>query len=296
MGGLRKLMPVTFATYAVGMMALSGVPLFAGFWSKDDILHSAHTWPWSQIPYALGVIAALLTAFYMMRQVCYVFFGPSRWAGEMETPQESPGVMTIPLTILAVFAVGLGFIGTPAWPWLQNYLEGQSSAFNFRELTQSSIVTVLLTSSVIALAGIVVGWWLYGRQEVNDPEQPDALEKFQPDIFFLLQNKYFVDEFYEATVIRFNAWFAQFCDDVDYWFWNGGVLAIGYVIIGLSWVSRVFDEYVIDLGFYETCRGVAGSGRFLSSLQNGRVQNYLRVIGVALAALGLFLLWGCQAP
>ena len=79
MGGLRKHMPVTFATYAVGMLALAGFPLvFSGFWSKDEILHAAHGWSVSQAPFYLGLFGALLTAFYMTRQVCYVFFGPLR--------------------------------------------------------------------------------------------------------------------------------------------------------------------------------------------------------------------------
>jgi NADH-quinone oxidoreductase subunit L len=79
MGGLRKFMPVTFATYAVGMMALSGVPLFfSGFWSKDEILHAAHGWSVSHWPFYLGLAGVLLTAFYMTRQICFVFFGQSR--------------------------------------------------------------------------------------------------------------------------------------------------------------------------------------------------------------------------
>ena len=78
MGGLRKLMPITFATYAVGMLALCGVPLFSGFWSKDEILHSAHLWSVSSVPYYMGAAGALLTAFYMTRQVYYVFFGRRR--------------------------------------------------------------------------------------------------------------------------------------------------------------------------------------------------------------------------
>src|SRR5687768_1218260 len=79
MGGLKKFMPVTFATYAIGIMALSGVPLFfSGFWSKDEILHAAHNWSVSQIPFYLAAFGALLTAFYMTRQVCYVFFGNRR--------------------------------------------------------------------------------------------------------------------------------------------------------------------------------------------------------------------------
>ena len=82
MGGLKKFMPVTFATYAIGMLALSGFPLFfSGFWSKDEILHSAHGWPVSHIPFYLGCAGALLTAFYMTRQVALVFFGQYRRTG-----------------------------------------------------------------------------------------------------------------------------------------------------------------------------------------------------------------------
>src|SRR5688572_17065005 len=99
MGGLRKLMPVTFATYAIGTMALAGVPLlFSGFWSKDEILHSASIWAPSKIPFLLGLAGAFLTAFYMTRQMCYVFFGKLRLDEKLH---ESPGVMTIPLVILA---------------------------------------------------------------------------------------------------------------------------------------------------------------------------------------------------
>jgi NADH-quinone oxidoreductase subunit L len=293
MGGLKKFMPVTFATYAIGMMALSGVPIFfSGFWSKDEILHAARDWPHSALPYYMGVFGALLTAFYMTRQMCYVFFGKNRAGNEgvhqgaEHTPHESPSVMTVPLAILAVFAVGLGFLGTPAWPWFQKFLGGEPATFN---------VGVLLLSTVIVGAGIGLGWWLYGREPIESSESPDVLEKMRPDIFALLQNKFFVDEFYEFTIIRFNAWWCDFCDWLDYWIWQGAVFAVSYAVVGISWVARVFDEYVINLGFDQSCQGVGGGGKWLSRLENGRVQNYLRVIGVALAALGLFLLWGCSA-
>src|SRR5262249_41725522 len=141
----KKFMPITFATYAVGMLALSGFPLvFSGFWSKDAILHSAHGWPVNQWPFYLGCFGALLTAFYMTRQVALVFFGKSRTgvapvsdsketaqaehgkkgqAGSLSyVPHESPGTMTWPLIILAVCTVGLSAIGTPAWPWFQKFL------------------------------------------------------------------------------------------------------------------------------------------------------------------------------
>src|ERR1700678_2513284 len=109
MGGLRRRMPVTFAAYAVGMMALCGVPLFfSGFWSKDAILDAAHHWRVSQIPFYLGLFGAFLTAFYMTRQVCRVFFGKPATAAA-EHAHESPTVMTVPLVILAGVAVVAGF-------------------------------------------------------------------------------------------------------------------------------------------------------------------------------------------
>jgi NADH-quinone oxidoreductase subunit L len=292
MGGIKKFMPVTFATYAIGMMALSGVPIFfSGFWSKDEILHAAQKWPHSPIPFYFAAIAAVLTAFYMTRQMCYVFFGNYRGnqtttsdhAHEHHDPHESPTVMTAPLAILAVFAVLLGFIGTPAWPWFQKYIGGESAAF--------SISTLVLSTCIVAI-GIGLGWWLYGEKRIENPDAPDILQKFHPDIFCLLQNKFYVDEFYEFTVIRFNAWWCDFCDWLDYWVWQGAVYAVSYVIIGLSWAARFFDEYVVNLGFDQGCSGVTRGGKWLSRLENGQMQSYLRVIGVALAVLGILLLWG----
>src|ERR1035441_10254986 len=127
MGGLRRFMPITFLTYAAGMLALCGFPFFfSGFWSKDAILHAAHNWSISQAPFYMGAFGALLTAFYMTRQVYYVFDGSNCLAASSQDdphrnahhasgiPHESPAVMTVPLVILAAFAILLGFIRTPA--------------------------------------------------------------------------------------------------------------------------------------------------------------------------------------
>jgi NADH-quinone oxidoreductase subunit L len=315
MGGLRKYMPVTFATYAIGMMALSGVPLlFSGFWSKDAILHSAHGWPVSHVPFYLGLAGALLTAFYMTRQVFYVFFGNCRLhlgkttASEQRTvehagvstkehphtelhgdPHESPATMTMPLVILAACSILLGFLGTPAWPWFQKFL-GTEEVEGF----SSGVITLMLISSAVVFIGIGLGWWLYGRKPLEQSEQADPLQKMRPDIFGLLRDKYYIDEIYERTVIAFNAWFARACDWLDFWVWNGAVQLVSYLIVGLSWASRFFDEYVVNLGFDEGCENVAFSGKVLARLQNGRVQSYLRVIGIALAVLALLLIWGCR--
>ena len=321
MGGLKKFMPVTFAAYAIGMLALAGFPLFfSGFWSKDEILHSAHHWPVSHIPFYLGCAGALLTAFYMTRQVALVFFGDYRsspakrdqsvhsspktdeheksapthvggYGGKGE-PHESPAVMTVPLVILAVFAVLLGFVGTPAWPWFDGFLNGEPTGFNFSRLTESGMLGLMLASAVIVFTGLGLGWWLYGKRQRKTAEEPDVLQVAQPALFRLLENKYFVDEFYEATVIRFNAWAARACDFLDRWIWGGAVLLVTWVTLGLSWLYRFTDDFVVNLGFDAGCETLREGGGEISSWHTGRVQTYLRVIGVALVVLVLFLIWG----
>jgi NADH-quinone oxidoreductase subunit L len=311
MGGLKKFMPVTFAAYAIGMLALSGFPLFfSGFWSKDDILHSAHGWPVSQIPFYLGCAGALLTAFYMTRQVALVFFGeyrgsvresaanlheshqPSSHEDSHTVPHESPAVMTVPLVILAVFAILLGFVGTPAWPWFDGFLKGEPANFDFSKLAEGGTLGLMLASAAIVFTGLGLGWWLYGKRQRKTVEEPDVLQVAQPALFRLLENKYFVDEFYEATVIRFNAWAARACDFLDRWIWGGAVLLVSWVTLGLSWFYRFTDDFVVNLGFDAGCETLREGGGEMSSWHTGRVQTYLRVIGVALVVLVLFLIWG----
>ncbi|MGC2163838.1 MAG: NADH-quinone oxidoreductase subunit L, partial [Silvibacterium sp.] len=300
MGGLRKLMPITFATYAAGMLALCGVPLFAGFWSKDEILHSAHLWSVSAAPYYMGAAGALLTAFYMTRQVYYVFFGKQREATEVHVPaghgvsgavHESPAVMTVPLVILAVFAVFLGFIGTPAWPWFQEFLEGRRATLDFGAFAGSGIVPLMVLSSVIVFAGLALGWWFYGRKPIASVSAQDALERLQPSVFHALAKRLYVDEFYGLTVIRLARWGSQLFDWMDRWIWNGVVQMIAWIVTGIAWMDSSLDTYVVNTGFDEGCEGFVQGGRLMSRLQNGRVQNYLRVLGIALIALALFLFW-----
>ncbi len=314
MGGIRKSMPVTFATYAVGMLALCGFPLFfSGFWSKDEILHAAHGWSVSQIPFYLGCLGALLTAFYMTRQVALVFFGKNRSgvrqnAGDSHThgknqplstessyahtPHESPLTMTAPLMILAFFAVALGLIGTPVWPWFQEFLEGQSAELNFGKFSEGGVVPLMLFSSVIVIGSMALGWWLYGRRPIQKASEVDVLKKARPDIYGLLANKFYIDELYEMTVIRFNAWWAKVCAFLDDWVWGGVVLLVSFLTVGLGWVNDSFDKFVINLGFDQGCDRVSRGGGFMSRLQDGQVQNYLRLIGIALAVLVMFLIWG----
>ena len=323
MGGLRRFMPVTFVTYAIGMMALAGVPVFfAGFWSKDAILHAAHGWKVSHVPFYLGVLGALLTAFYMTRQVCHVFFGSYRGAtgghphdhapaaahgnhskhdhghdhghghgAASGEPHESPAVMTVPLTLLAVCAILLGFLGTPAWPWFQGYLTGEHVHWEPGELLSAEHAPLMLGSALIVALGIGFGWWLYGRRPLANPAAPDTLARRFPGLFGLLREKYRIDELYAGTVIRGHTLWSTACDWFDRWVWGGVVAGVSAATVGLSWVSKVFDEFAVNLGFDEACARVRRGGRFASLFQNGQVQEYLRALGLALALLVLFFAW-----
>jgi NADH-quinone oxidoreductase subunit L len=307
MGGLRRFMPVTFVTYAAAMLALCGFPLFAGFWSKDAILEHAHAWGLSMGPYYLGAIGALLTAFYMTRQVFYVFFGPQR-APEatpepVESPRpaeqcvivhphESPSVMTIPLSILAVFAVFLGFVGTPAWPWFQSFLSAQPLAFNMHALFEPGLLALMLYSSLLVFAGLLLGWWFYGRKAIVRATDPDALGRRIPAVFHALAHRLYVDEFYGFTVIALTRFASAFSAFLDRFIFGGVVNLVSWIVTGLGWFDSGVDRYVVNGGFDLGCREVNFGGRLIASLQNGRVQNYLRVIAGALVVFAALLLWG----
>jgi NADH-quinone oxidoreductase subunit L len=302
MGGLSKSMRVTFLAYMAGMLALCGFPLFAGFWSKDFILDAAHNWSVSQVPFYFGALGALLTAFYMTRQVYYVFAGSNRAAtghdahsDHTHAPHESPAVMTIPLVILAAFAVLLGFLGTPAWPWFQSFLEGTSAPVSFAAFFEPGIIPVMISSSLLVFLGLALGWYFYGRTPILSAESPDAVGKLQPGLFNILGHAYYVDAIYGATLIRLNTWWSHICDFFDRFIWNGAVQLVSWSFLGVAWFDSLFDTYIVNTGFDAGCGTVSIGGRILALLQGGRVQTYLRIIGCALIALVIFLLWGAKA-
>ena len=200
--------------------------------------------------------------------------------------------MTVPLVILAVFAALLGFIGTPAWPWFQEFLEGRRAAFGFGQFVGNGILPLMVVSSAIVFAGLALGWWLYGRRPISRADDPDALEQLQPGVFHALAQRLYVDEFYELSVIRMARWSSRVFNWMDRWIWNGVVQAVAWMVTGFAWIDSSLDVYVVNTGFDEGCEGFVQGGRLMSRLQSGRVQNYLRVLGIALIAFVLFLFWG----
>jgi NADH-quinone oxidoreductase subunit L len=292
MGGLRADMPVTFATYAVGMLALCGFPLlFSGFWSKDGILEAAQHWSVAKGPFYMLVFGALLTAFYMTRQVAYVFFGTRR--GE-KAAQESPSVMTMPLRILAFFAVALGLIGTPAWPWFRAFLEGHAVGFDMHGFDEPGLMALMGISTLVVFLGLGLGWWIYGGKSPR-AEDPDALEKSAPLVWSWLRDRLYVDELYGATVIAFYAWWAWIADWLDRRVWGGVVAGVARGFREWARLNRFLDTNWVDGSFDKGCEELSASGGLLARVQTGRVQTYLRLLALAVVALVAILIWSSRA-
>ncbi|PYL25115.1 MAG: NADH-quinone oxidoreductase subunit L [Verrucomicrobia bacterium] len=289
MGGLRRLMPVTFGTYAIGMMALSGVPLFfSGAWTKEEILHATAHWPPSHAPYYLMLAGVVLTALYMTRQMIYVFFGNRR--SSAEHAHESPRLMTMPLIVLAVGTVFLSAVLTTVWPWLHGYLTAEPVHFDIAPLIQPTLFISLL----IVGGGIALGIWFYrkaGAQDRDRPAEVDPLEYAQPALFRFLANKMWIDELYSQTIIAFAWASARLSDWMDRYFWDG--LVRGFAAIGQLFgiFTADVDERGINAGVDETTVGARGLGRLLSSAHTGQIQIYLGVVAVGMLALLLLYAW-----
>jgi NADH-quinone oxidoreductase subunit L len=289
MGGLRRLMPVTFLTYAIGMMALSGVPLlFSGGWTKEEILHATAEWPRSHLPYYLMMIGVILTALYMTRQVIYVFFGNPRAAAEHA--HESPRVMTVPLIVLAFCAIVFGIVLTPAWPWLHSYLLGEPATSDLARLIQP----MLFVSLLLVAAGIGLGVLMYRRAGLQDGERPaevDPLQHAQPALFRFLEDKMWLDELYEKTVLTLAAMSSRFSDWMDRYVWDGIVRGFGAIGQLFGSFTTECDERGINAGVDDTTSGARGLGRAVSRLHSGQIQTYLGAVAIGMLALLLLYAW-----
>jgi NADH-quinone oxidoreductase subunit L len=193
MGGLRKVMPLTALLFSIGALSLGGIPVLAGFWSKDEILHSA--WGSSPIIYVIGLVTAFLTAFYMFRLIFVTFYGESRVESEVASHlHESPPVMWVPLAILAIpsalIGLLLGWGGHDSW-----FHDFTRSVFpETHHEASGNVFLFMAISSVVGLAGIAFAWTRYSKRVPSD-EPTNALHK-------LLANKYYVDEVYNALIVQ----------------------------------------------------------------------------------------------
>ncbi|MBK9208509.1 MAG: NADH-quinone oxidoreductase subunit L [Anaerolineales bacterium] len=286
MGGLRKKMPITFWTFLIGGFALSGFPIItAGFWSKDEILADAFGHGHMTIFITLAV-AAFLTAFYTMRQITLTFLGEPR-TEEAEHAHETPWTMTAPLVVLSFFAITYGWVGIPEhFPvfgglvpnWFHEFVGGTLA--EHPEALEFNIVP-LLTSLVVALGGLFLGWLTY--RNVTSVEQ----DKLQIP---LLKNKYYFDEAYEIIFIKPLTWFSEVF--VSKWMDKGlidGILDLfGPATGGVgSAIRNYFDVPFINQFIGDgSADATYWIGKNLRPIQTGRIQQYLFLSMVVLFVVG----------
>jgi NADH-quinone oxidoreductase subunit L len=289
LGGLRTPMKVTFATFAIGMMALAGVPfLFSGFWSKEAILHAAHGWEVSHLPLYAGLVAVVLTAFYMTRLVAETFFGQAR-SHASEHAHESPATMTLPLIVLAVCAIALGFLGTPAFPWLQARLLGETEVHGHSLLEGGGL---MMLSIVLVALGLGSGWAVYGRRPRLSETAADPLAAASPRLMAFLAAKLKFDELYAATVGRLSSGSAAFADFLEHWLWGGIVTLLARLGEFTGLVNRETDERTLNGGFDHVSEKVRGTGLAYSRAQTGGVHGYLRFLVLGFVVILLLVVMG----
>jgi NADH-quinone oxidoreductase subunit L len=270
MGGLMKYMPLTGATFIIGALALSGFPLVtAGFYSKDEILWNAFTAPGGgPVLWAVGAVTAVLTAFYMFRQVGLTFFGRERFDHYHVHPHESPRSMTLPLAVLAVLSIAGGWLGIPhvlGEPLhLPNVFEHYFDGFFARvpaEAGHHGAALELGLMAVVSVAALIAMFVAY-RLFSGDLAVATRMGERFSGVRTLLANKYYIDELYDAVIVQ-----------------------------PIHWLSRVILWKIVDAGLIDgTVNAVGGMARWLGGAlrltQNGMIENY--AVGMVIGAAAIF--------
>jgi len=260
MGGLREKIPTTYWTFAVGAAALAGVPLFSGFFSKDEILWRA--FEANPIVWAVGLATAFLTAVYIFRALFVAFWGKPRDKKAWEHAHESPRIMTVPQVVLSVLAFVGGYIGLPRLSWVEGWLEPVFQASQVGHSAGGAMEWVLMAvSAAVALGGIALAYYLY----VVRPELPVRLGKQYNFIYQVLYNKYWVDELYALVFVE-------------------PLRSLG------RWIASFFDPRVVDGAVNGVAWLTGQGGAGVSRLQTGYLRHYaLALLLGAVLVVGYFL-------
>lgn len=257
MGGLRKQMPLTFAVYLIGALALAGIAPLAGFFSKDEILLAAQNH--NLAVFILLVLAAFLTAFYMGRQLALVFFGTSRSRAANAASENKP-LVTLPLVVLATLSVLGGLLNFPGSYNLEKWLEHTLEKVTPGEF---SLVTAGISLGV-ALLGLLLAWLVYGRRPAVRPQE-DPLAAPLGLVYQGMQRKWLVDEFYNAVIVQPYRVFSDFL---------AGPVDLGLInnlSAGIAWLMQA-------------------SADWLRRLQNGFVRTYALVVLIGVVAMLTYLI------
>jgi NADH-quinone oxidoreductase subunit L len=257
-GGLRKVLPITHWTYLAGTLALAGLPVFSGFWSKDDILavlqeashHEKHRAYFYAI-FGVAAFTALVTAFYSFRAYFLTFWGDERCPEEAgHHPHDAPPVMAWPLRVLAACALFIGFVVGPMTHW---FAETLHHAFGLVEVESHGFhLGLAVVSAAIALGGLAIAWWFY----VLLPQLPGEVAKTFSPLYQLSLNKFYLDELYWAVIVS--------------------------PMRALAWLSDWMDRRIIDPAVDAVATIPRGLSRMPRWLHNGLVPSYALVMWAGL--------------
>ncbi len=248
MGGLKKALPITFITMLLGTIAISGVPGFSGFFSKDEIL--AHTYEHSPTLWFFGMLTSMLTAFYMFRLMFLTFWGSFRGTKEQHHHlHESPKAMTFPLIVLAILSVLGGVIGLPHFWGFHNFIGDHLEPLILRKnpstLPHDTEWMLMGIASVAALAVIYVAYIIYRQRNIIPLNENDKMPALQKTIY----NKYYVDEIYDVIIRKpLDAISTVFYKFVDKQIIDGIVEGVGSSVKGIGSVVRLAQQG--DISFY----------------------------------------------
>jgi NADH-quinone oxidoreductase subunit L len=263
MGGLLKHLPLTGISFLAGWLAISGIWPFAGFFSKDEILWKSLATPnplfapLPEILYCVALATSFLTAYYMTRMVVLVFFGNYRGSREVfEHLHEAPRIMTIPLLVLALGSFFAGWIGVPeaigGKNWLFQFLNPlfHPSSLDANAVSEKLEPFFMLVSFLVGGVGIGIAWYVYGLKHTLSSKLMGLI----PGGKNLFEHKYYVDEIYEITIVKWMKGFA-------YWFSN-----------------RILEDLLINRTMESLIKTVFAFSRFLRKIQLGLVRAYLAYV------------------
>jgi NADH-quinone oxidoreductase subunit L len=278
MGGLLKKLPKTGWTFLIASASIAGVPLTAGFFSKDEIVATTQGHP---IFYVMTLVIAFMTAFYMWRLCFLTFFGKPRDASRYEHAHESPNVMTYPLIFLSVLAIVAGWVGIPGMPGISEFVYSGEPYY-----THVDWLNILVASSV-GLGGIFLAWMMYYKKSISADKIADAVKP----LYLGSLNKWYFDEIYGFLFIRPIMALGRFLWTFDARIVDGIVNGAAWLIILWADLKQLFDTYVIDGAVNGSGWLVQKLGKGLRLLQTGGVQFYALFILLMIVVLAISRLW-----
>jgi NADH-quinone oxidoreductase subunit L len=288
MGGLRKKIPWTFWTMLCGTVAIAGIWPLSGFHSKDEILWKAYSQGPSKIIWALGLITAFITSFYMFRLLFMTFFGDYR--GSLEPAghghdthghdsghghggiHESPALMLVPLVILAALSLVGGYI--PALKFLAPVFQTESSISHTSALATSELTTeesadkrtegfLKVVSVGVALLGAFLAWLLY----LKSPYLPGQIATWAGGLYRTVYNKYYVDEIYNWALI------------------------VPLIAMSRNWLWKGVDQGLIDTVINDSADATADAGGALRRMQSGNIRSYAAWLTAGAAVVLVYMVW-----